>query len=154
MSSGRLFSMTNSLMPTDTAQSSPAMMAYRGAFTHASLLILPIIPKSTSQLPTPSAKVYSLIPRVLFASIRNKGASPCPRCLISLHNVQNLGQARDRHQRITLQRVADKVYQKKITSARAWVYGPKNKGVKSKFVEDILKLDSLVPTSVGLGYTQ
>lgn len=68
--------------------------------------------------------------------------------MIPLDRVQNLGQPQDCRQRMEFQRVADAVYKQKITSAREWIYGLKNTGVKSKYVEDILKLDSLVPTSV------
>lgn len=127
--------------------SSNAMMGSHGAFTLEFLLILLIIPKSMLSNHYGKHELIFYL-RVLFASIRNKGNAPCPRCLVALDQVQNLGQTQDRRLRIELRRVADAAYQRKITDARKWIYGPKNKSVKSKYVEDILKLDSLVPTSV------
>lgn len=137
-------------MLTNMGLSSHAMMELCGAFSLESLHILQITPKSMlNSYYLLSLKTYTCFPsRVLFASIWNKGNSPCPRCLIPLDRVQNLGQSSDRHQRTEFRRVADAVYKRKIVDARTYIYGPKNTGVKSKFVEDILKLDSLVPTSV------
>lgn len=117
------------------------------AFTRAFLPTLRITQKS--QFLTCIYEIIThLLSRVLLASIRNKGGCPCPRCLIPLERLQNLGEPQDRHQRITLQRVNDARYLGKISDARKWIYGTKNKTIKSKYVEDLLKEDSWVPTSV------
>lgn len=104
-------------------------------------LVQPILTQPTTHL----------ISRVLFTSIRNNGGCPCPRCLIPFERLQNIGEPRDRHQRITLQRVSDARYCKKISAARKWIYGAQNRTIKSKFVEELLKEESLVPTSVSAG---
>lgn len=87
----------------------------------------------------------------MLASIRSKGARPCPRCLIPRERIHNLGKFRDRQQRSTLQRVADKNLKSQISTARELIYSSKkNHAVNSEAVENLLKPHSLVPTSVRL----
>jgi hypothetical protein len=83
----------------------------------------------------------------MISSIRDRGYCPCPRCLIPLERVQNMGMARDMRQRITLARVDDDVRRRKVGVARDIIYG-KNYAVDSAPVEAILKEESLVPSSV------
>jgi len=86
--------------------------------------------------------------RVLIASIRNLGSCPCPRCLIPLNRVPNMGKNRDMAQRISLARVDDLHRRGRVKSAREIIY-VNNYKTDSKAVEDLLKKDSLVPTAVG-----
>ena len=85
--------------------------------------------------------------RVLLSSIRNLGTCPCPRCLIPLSRVHNLGMPRDTAQRSSMARVDDNVRQSKVKSARKLIY-EKSYIVNSAAVENLLKPESLVPTSV------
>lgn len=85
--------------------------------------------------------------RIILASIRNKGQCPCPRCLIPLVRVHNLGKTRDMQQRKSLARVDDEGRRRKVESAREIIY-TKNYAVDSEPVENHLKDQSLVPTVV------
>ena len=86
--------------------------------------------------------------RVLIASIRNLGSCPCPRCLIPLDCVPNMGRKRDMAQRISLARVDDLNRRGRIRAARRIIYVDNYK-TDTKAVEDLLGKDSLVPTAVG-----
>ena len=85
--------------------------------------------------------------RILLASIRNLGACPCPRCLIPLSRVHNLGMIRDMSQRVTMARVDDNSRQGKVYAARRLMY-EKQYRVNGAAIESLLKDQSLVPTSV------
>jgi hypothetical protein len=85
--------------------------------------------------------------RILIGSIRNLGRCPCPRCLIPLDRVVNMGQHRDMTQRETLARVDDVSRRNRVASAREIIY-EKNYAVDSKAVDNLLQVDSLVPTAV------
>lgn len=87
------------------------------------------------------------INRILIASIRNLGKCPCPRCLIPLSHVHNLGMARDRAQRVTMARVDDSQRRNLVSAARKFIY-EKNLQVNSSAVENLLRGMSLVPTAV------
>ncbi|KAH7904490.1 hypothetical protein BJ138DRAFT_1019091 [Hygrophoropsis aurantiaca] len=84
--------------------------------------------------------------KILLACIRNRGGCPCPRCLIPLSRVQNLGMARDMAQRRSLARVDDDRRRNAISNARNLIY-EKGWAVSSAPVEKLLKADSLVPTA-------
>jgi len=86
--------------------------------------------------------------RIILACIRNKGNCPCPRCLIPLKRVQNLGQIRDRKERRSLARVDDDSRRHQVDLARGLIY-EKGYVVNSVLVERILKNQSLTPTVVG-----
>jgi hypothetical protein len=85
--------------------------------------------------------------RILIASIRNLGLCPCPRCLIPLDRVHNLGMIRDMSQRKTLARVDDNYRRNKIAAARRIIY-EKNYQVNSTAVENLLREESWVPNVV------
>jgi hypothetical protein len=85
--------------------------------------------------------------RILISSIRNLGLCPCPRCLIPLNRVHNLGMIRDMNQRKTLARVDDIHRQSKITAARRVIY-EKHYQVDSAAVENLLREESWVPNAV------
>lgn len=85
--------------------------------------------------------------RTLLASIRNMGGCPCPRCLIPLHRVHNLGMPKDKKDRKIHARV-DNVFRKVlIDSSRRSIY-VNNRPVNSKLVESDLKEHSYVPIRV------
>ena len=65
--------------------------------------------------------------------------------------VHNLGTSKDARERDALARIDDNVRQNKIKSARAHIY-ESGLGVTSTAVEDLLKDQSLVPTSVSLRF--
>lgn len=85
--------------------------------------------------------------RILLASIRNRAQCPCPRCLIPLNRVHNLGMARDMTQRVTMPRVDDSQRRSRISSARALIY-EKNLQVNSAAVKELLRELSWVPSLV------
>ncbi|KAH7904408.1 hypothetical protein BJ138DRAFT_1138545 [Hygrophoropsis aurantiaca] len=83
---------------------------------------------------------------ILLACIRNMGGCPCPRCLIPLSRVPDLGMARDMAQRRTLARTDDAHRRNAISNARKLIY-EQGWAVDSAPVERLLKPDSLVPTA-------
>ena len=88
-----------------------------------------------------------IIYRILIASIHNLGNCPCPRCLIPLSHVHNLGTTRDMAQRIMLAR-ADNIQRSiRVSATRGLIY-EKNLQVNSAAVENLLQEMSLVPTAV------
>jgi hypothetical protein len=92
---------------------------------------------------------YPLI-RIILACIRNRGNSPCPRCLIPKSRIRNLGMTLDMRQRLSLARVDNDARKRKIQTARQIIH-EKNYAVNSEAVENLLKDESLVPTSVRIG---
>src|ERR1700676_4664332 len=85
--------------------------------------------------------------RILIASIHNLGRCPCPRCLIPLDRVANIGMRRDMTQRRTLTRIDDVKWRNLVEKAREKIY-EKGYVVDSRAVEDFLQEHSLVPTAV------
>ena len=85
--------------------------------------------------------------RILIASICNLGRSPCPRCLMPLDHVANVGMHRDMAQRRTLTRIDDMKRHNHVEMACKKIY-EKGYVVDSTAVEDLLQEDSLVPTAV------
>ncbi|KIK46533.1 hypothetical protein CY34DRAFT_62856, partial [Suillus luteus UH-Slu-Lm8-n1] len=83
--------------------------------------------------------------KVLIATIRQLGGCPCPRCLVPMREVQNLGTSYDRKQRAILAR-SDASRSKLVATARGFIYNM-NRGVDSTAVESLLKPHSWVPTS-------
>src|ERR1700720_2643641 len=83
--------------------------------------------------------------RILIACVRNLGNRPCPRCLIPLSHVHNMGMARDMMQRETMARVDDIHRRSSVNAARRVIY-EKNFQVNSTGVENMLRDMSLVPT--------
>ena len=85
--------------------------------------------------------------RILIVSIRNLGRCPCPRCLIPLDHVANMGMRRDMAQRKTLARIDNVKRRNRVEMARKMIY-EKGYVVDSRAVEVLLQEDSLVPTAV------
>lgn len=85
--------------------------------------------------------------RALFASIRNLGDCPCPRCLVRLENVHQLGMKSDRKHRKTKARIDGPDRRDLIDSARDIIYDMA-RPVNADRVENLLKNKSYVPTNV------
>ncbi|KAH7902978.1 hypothetical protein BJ138DRAFT_236039, partial [Hygrophoropsis aurantiaca] len=83
--------------------------------------------------------------KILIATIRHLGGCPCPRCLIPMTCVRDLGRPSDRQQRMTLER-SDCSRQRLVSIARTLIYD-QNYGVDSAAVENLLKGHSWVPNS-------
>lgn len=107
-----------------------------------------IIPKSMYYSQGKLACAYSGLNRVLIATVRNLGGCPCPCCLIPKDHIHNMGRPRDRMQCETLAR-NDVTRHSLVSEARKLIY-EKDLGVGSTRVEQILKPQSWVPTSVSL----
>jgi hypothetical protein len=87
--------------------------------------------------------------RILLAGIRNLGRCPCPRCLIPLDRVHNMGMCEDMAQRKSLARIDDIGRHRRLGAAREAIYIA-NSAVDGVAVENLLKEDSLVPTAVSI----
>lgn len=96
-----------------------------------------------------SISTYSSVHRVLIAGIRDKGRCPCPRCLMPLDRVHNLGTVPDMRQRQSLARTDNLDRRDKVTRARDMIY-KENKAVNNRASEELLKDQSLVATKAGL----
>lgn len=87
--------------------------------------------------------------RILIASIHNIGNCPCPRCLIPLKLVHNVGSTVDMMQRHSMARIDDQERRSLVSAARVHIYEG-NLQVNSAVVEKLLQPKSLVPTEVSL----
>src|SRR5882762_2905884 len=83
--------------------------------------------------------------RVLLASIKNRGHCPCPRCLIPMDRIPQMGTPQDRQQRIILKRVDSHQRKFNIANARRLIYDL-NYAVDSKSLGSFLNAESWVPT--------
>lgn len=77
--------------------------------------------------------------------MRDKGKCPCPRCLVRLEDVDQLGTTEDMERR----RVHRTYQVKKVQKARDYIY-KKAKPITGANVEALLKDTSAVPTLVCL----
>jgi len=145
MRSGKSFLMMNSWPHTSMASLSNAVMLSCDGFTHVFSPIQLIIKRS--KLCFLPAVLVLMRRRVIIATIRNLGSCPCPRCLIQLSCVHNMGKAQDMKQRETLARVDDENRRRKVAMAREIIY-QKNYAVGNDAVESLLQGQSLVPTTV------
>jgi len=120
-----------------------------GSFAAFILVFSPIrqtIPKSKWWSP----RIDSDFPdknRVLLAGIKSRGNCLCPRCLIPLDRIQNMGMPRDRQQRVTLKRIDNERRHYDIENARRLIY-ERNYAVNSKTLAKFLNTESWVPTLV------
>lgn len=89
------------------------------------------------------------LPRTSVVGVRSIGDHPCPRCLVSLDDVHNMGTTLDREIRETRCRVDNEETRKKIAKARQ-IIAKKHFAVNSSGVEIELKPTSLVPAQVCL----
>ncbi|KAF8057993.1 hypothetical protein FPV67DRAFT_1429294 [Lyophyllum atratum] len=84
--------------------------------------------------------------KVLIAGIRNRGNCPCPRCLISMALIPNIGMESDMRIRTSHVRVDDEAHKKILGDARSHIYDKKY-AVNSQVVENLLKPASLLPSA-------
>ncbi|EGO04994.1 hypothetical protein SERLA73DRAFT_44268, partial [Serpula lacrymans var. lacrymans S7.3] len=83
--------------------------------------------------------------KILIASIRNLGSCPCPRCLISMVDVPNVGSEENMQRQTLLARMDNSERCSKVITTQKMIYG-QNYAVTSVRVNDILKPESMVPT--------
>jgi hypothetical protein len=79
--------------------------------------------------------------------IRSLGDYPCPRCLVALTDVHNMGTPHDLALREEQRRKDDTERRRKIDSARKIIF-KQNYSVNTDEVEKLLKPTSLVPSRV------
>ena len=91
----------------------------------------------------------NIVFRVNLSSIRSMAKCPCPRCLTPKDLLDQLGTKHDQSQRVRLARLDNLQYRVKISNARDIIY-EQNRSVDSKFVDNILGDESLVPTQARL----
>ncbi|KAF7976901.1 hypothetical protein HWV62_5461, partial [Athelia sp. TMB] len=84
--------------------------------------------------------------KVLVASICDKGQYPCPRCLLPITEVEQMGTPQDTARRATMSRVDDDEHRRIVNAARKLIY-EKFHAVDSKDVEKLLKATSSTPTA-------
>ncbi|KAG6911067.1 hypothetical protein DXG01_004582 [Tephrocybe rancida] len=82
--------------------------------------------------------------RVLIAGIRNRGGRPCPRCLVQMELLPQMGTIADMEARVSCARDC-KADREQVAQARAHIYH-RNYAVKSDKVENLLKSASLLPS--------
>ena len=105
------------------ALSFSAVMGYTVGFIQGYSHILWIILKSELLISLPcTLHSCGMHNRILIASVRNLGTCPCPRCLIPLARVHNLGMVRDMNQRITMARVDNNQHRRIVLSTRRFIY--------------------------------
>jgi hypothetical protein len=146
MLNGRYSSTMNFWKHTGMGWLSNAVMASGAVFTLVSLHIQQITRRSEFLPHCRKTRTHILL-RILLAGIRNLGRCPCPRCLVQLDRVPNMGMPRDMTQRVSLARVDDVKRRSRIKAAREAIY-VMNYSINSSAVETLLKEDSLVPTVV------
>jgi hypothetical protein len=144
---GRLSWTMNSWKHTSTEWQLRVMMVSGVVFTLVYSHILQTTRRSKRKPPEHRFRNTYTRHRILLASIRNLGRCPCPRCLIPLDRVPNMGMRRDMAQRMSLARVDDTRRRSRVKAAREVIYA-KNCTIDSKAVENLLREDSLVPTVV------
>ena len=81
--------------------------------------------------------------------IRNLGRCPCPRCLLPLDHMRNMGMCEDMMERESLAHVDDMGWHRRVGDAREAIY-VENSAVDGTAVETLLKGDSLVPMAVSV----
>ena len=149
MSSGRFCWMMNSWRLGSMALSWDVLMVFfKGSTCEFLLTRLTILRSEPFKLQI-SSKLMNYDSRILIASIRNLGKCPCPRCLIPLSQVHNLGMPRDMSQREVMAHVDNAEWQGKVFAAQRLIY-EKNSLVNGAAIEALLQDVSLVPTSVRL----
>ncbi|KAJ7097121.1 hypothetical protein B0H15DRAFT_920861 [Mycena belliarum] len=83
--------------------------------------------------------------KILLATIRNLGKSPCPRCLLPKEQIRDVGTVLDTTKREKLARVDDSIRRGRIDRVRTWIY-ERGYAIKSAAVERYLQPFSETPT--------
>ncbi|KAH7924724.1 hypothetical protein BV22DRAFT_1012700 [Leucogyrophana mollusca] len=84
--------------------------------------------------------------KILIATVCNLGGCLCPRCIIPMTRVPDLGKERDMLQRTLLAHTDNSEYRDKVAASHKFIHD-KNHAINYTKVEDPLKPESLVPTS-------
>jgi hypothetical protein len=87
--------------------------------------------------------------RIIIVGIRHLGNCPCPRCIIPMDRVHNMGKYRDMSQRVSLAQDDDVHQRSRIEAARQAIY-ERNIKLDGAAVERLLSGDSLVPAAVSV----
>lgn len=103
--------------------------------------------KCASTQPLPRAFSPNSFCRVLLATVRDLGACPCPRCLTPKAQVPEMGTKTDSARRERLVRLDNTSRRADVALARSFIY-EKGRNVDSTAVENMLKAESYVPTTV------
>ena len=130
---------------------SSVVMGSGAVFTRVYSLIQQITRKSKFSLDCCRSIKGLVRPRIIIAGIRNLGLCPCPRCLIPMDHVPNMGMRRDLSQRVSLARVDNVRRRSHLEAARKAIY-KHNNTVDGAAIERLLKDDSLVPTAVSVPF--
>jgi hypothetical protein len=120
-----------------------AAMGLRDGSTYGYSHTPQITQRSISSLLLSASHAHRACCRVLIALIRNRGKCPCPRCLIPMSRLHNLGMRADMRDREALKRVADARQLSNITSSRSIIY-EQGYAVDSQAIDNILKEESWV----------
>lgn len=89
---------------------------------------------------------YSYFSRVLLATIRHRGNSPCPRCLILKEKLNQMGTIQDMKNRLSQTRT---YVMDKVRRAQEYIYNLA-KTISGVDVEGLLYAQSWVPTIISL----
>jgi len=116
-------------------------------FTHVYSLIRQITRRSKYSTTAEISKTHICL-RIIIVSLRNLGHCPCPRCLIPMDRVPNMGMPRDMSQHVSLMRVDNVKWRIRVKAVHEAIY-EHNHGVGGVAVEKLLKEHSLVPAAVG-----
>ena len=84
---------------------------------------------------------------MIYVCIRLLGKCLCPRCLVEITDVHNMGKTADLQIRNTHMRVDDEARRKKIEKARRLVY-ENGSSINGPTVKRALELETMVPTRV------
>lgn len=93
--------------------------------------------------------IYPHFIRILLSGIRNLGRRPCPRCLVAMQDVEEMGTVNDLATRRSERRSFDDKTRAKVENVRRLIYD-QNVQVTSSSVESHIAEDSLVPMMVKL----
>ena len=85
--------------------------------------------------------------RTLIATIKDFGARPCPRCLVSIDQIYAIGREDDRKRREESRRQDNVERRGKVDNARKSLYD-EGYAITGDHVNGLLKDESLVPTKV------
>lgn len=87
------------------------------------------------------------VPRTLIATIKDLGAHPCPRCLVSTDQISAIGRDDDRKCRHESRRRDNAERQNNVDAARRILY-EEGYAITGDHVDGLLKEYSRVPTKV------
>src|ERR1700722_20140522 len=122
---------------------------HQEAFLSAHILLLGRLSREVRFLPLfiEITSAHDVSNRILLAGIRNLGRCPCPRCLVPLARIHNLGMAGDMSLRVNSARTDD-VHRRNLVVAARRNLNENHLAVNCAAVEKLLGEFSLVPNKV------